>query len=169
MDIKAAYRAVSLAPKHRSYLGFEWILDGKSEYYVDNRLCFGLTLGPCYFNSISCFIANILQSWLEVPIIQYLDDYFIVASPREATKIGQWKVFKLLRFLGFHVSWSKITDPNTETVYLGVTTDTQCMELRLPEERRQSLKTWWPNMSQLIGLRRRFWNNQMECCPIVHK
>lgn len=36
VDIKSAYRAVSNAPEHRNYLGFEWTLDDKSEYYVDN-------------------------------------------------------------------------------------------------------------------------------------
>lgn len=140
VDIKSAYRAVSITPEHRTYLGFEWTLDGKSEYYMDNRLCFGLTLGPCYFNSISIFIATILKKWLQVSVVQYLDDYLIVAPTKESAEASQWRVIKLLRFLGFYVSWSKVTDPSTETVYLGVTIDSHKMELHLPEPKVTKFK-----------------------------
>lgn len=73
-------------------------------------------------------------------VIQYLDDYLILAPTRESAECGQWKVIKLLRFLGFYVSWSKITDPSTETIYLGVTIDTERMELRLPASKVQKFK-----------------------------
>lgn len=40
---------------------------------------------------------------------------------------------KLLRFLGFYVSWKKVTPPSQVTTYLGIEIDSVRMELRLPE------------------------------------
>ena len=61
VDIKAAYRAVPISPDHRKFMGFRWILDGKEKTYVDNRMCFGLRLGPLYFDKISRFIHDTLS------------------------------------------------------------------------------------------------------------
>ena len=61
IDIKAAYRAVPIFPLHRKYLGFRWELDGKESTFVDNRMAFGLRLGPLYFDKISRFIHDTLS------------------------------------------------------------------------------------------------------------
>ena len=41
IDIKSAYRAVSIREAHRQYMGFKWTLDGEIMSFVDNRMCFG--------------------------------------------------------------------------------------------------------------------------------
>lgn len=89
IDIQAAYRTVPILPAHRQYLGFQWELDGHQTYYTDNRLCFGLTTGPYYFNSISQFVADVLYYCFGVTIIHYLDDYLVISSDYEGGLYGQ--------------------------------------------------------------------------------
>lgn len=69
IDIKSAYRAVSIRPDHRKYLGFRWELDGVLHTFCDNRLCFGLRIGPCHFGMISSFIARVMKNVLWCTIL----------------------------------------------------------------------------------------------------
>ena len=53
VDIKSAYREVSIHPENKKYMGLRWNLDGKEIYIIEYcRLCFGLSMGPMAFNSI---------------------------------------------------------------------------------------------------------------------
>ena len=56
VDIKSAYRAVTIYLGHRRYLGLKWEVNGEIVYLEDSRLCFGLRLGPRYFDKISGFV-----------------------------------------------------------------------------------------------------------------
>ena len=58
VDIKSAYRAVPIFPDHRRYLGLKWEINGETVFIEDSRLCFGLRLGPSYFDKISGFVYN---------------------------------------------------------------------------------------------------------------
>lgn len=134
VDIQLAYRAVLIFPAHRVYLGFHWKLEDVSTFYVDNRLCFGLAVGPYYFHTISCLITDFLRVTSKNFVVQYLDD-FIVASPSyDETARNQAAVIRLLRYLGFYISWRKISEPSKITIYLGVEVETSRMELRHPQE-----------------------------------
>ena len=61
VDIKSAYRAISIHPDNKKNLGLRWDIEGKEVYLEDSRLCFGLSLGPMAFNSISNFIYSVLM------------------------------------------------------------------------------------------------------------
>lgn len=108
VDIQAAYRAVPIFPDHHQYLGFRWFWHGKDRYFVDNRLCFGLSTGPYYFNSISCLLAEFLKSNFGIALVHYLDDYIIVAPNMRVALEGQRLVISTLRYVGFYLSWQKI-------------------------------------------------------------
>ena len=56
IDIKSAYRAVPIMASHRNHQGFEWVFEGKSCWFVDNCMCFGLRLGPMYFTYLSTLV-----------------------------------------------------------------------------------------------------------------
>lgn len=142
VDIQAAYRAVPVYPAHREYLGFNWVWQGYPQYFIDNRLCFGLSSGPYYFHSISCFVAEILSSAFGVSLVHYLDDYIIVAPTLELALSGQKFTIVTLRYLGFYVSWRKISTPSTCTTYLGIQIDTVKMELRLPNEKVEKFRRY---------------------------
>lgn len=140
VDIKSAYRAVIILPEHRQYMGFHWTLDGEEKVFQDNRLCFGLRTGPCNFNMISCFLANVLRERQQIRLVNYLDDLLCIGSSFEACQDAQNSILSLLRYVGFYISYSKLQAPAQITRYLGVIVDSCAMELRLPHEKLLKLK-----------------------------
>lgn len=133
VDIKSAYRAVSINPEHVDMQGLRWEIDGEEEFLVDSRLCFGLRCAPFYFNLISDFVFDVLTQRYGLKVVNYLDDFAAVSSTYDECIFAQSVVISVLRYLGFYISWNKITPPSQSAVYLGVIIDTVRMELRLPE------------------------------------
>ena len=140
VDIKAAYRAVPIIASHRMVQGFKWILDGKEMWFVDNRLCFGLRLGPSYFNLISNFVHEILSKMYNLNVVNYLDDFIVVCPTLEECMEGQRIMVSTLRYLGFHVAFDELFHPSRCVTYLGIEIDSNRMELRLPEGKISKLK-----------------------------
>lgn len=140
VDIHAAYRAVPVKPSHRTYLGLRWNLDGQDLFLTDNRLCFGLSTGPCYFNMLSCFIASTLRRVFNINVVQYLDDFCLVSSHESDAQVAQWTALRFLRYLGFHIAWRKVASPAKCVTYLSVEIDTCKMELRLPQGKVDKFK-----------------------------
>lgn len=50
-------------------------------------------------------------------------------------------IIRLLRFVGFYVSWKKIQPPSRVTTFLGITIDAIRMELRLPPHKLEKLRS----------------------------
>ena len=123
IDIKSAYRAVPIRESHTQYLGFRWCLDGEELTLVDNRMCFGLRLGPLHFNCISDLILESLNDFCGLKVVNYLDDFIVIGNSYVDCTRAQNVVISLLRFLGFYVSYSKVTNPSMCTVYLGIEID----------------------------------------------
>ena len=132
IDIKAAYRAVPIRAEHRKYQGFSWVYKGVKSWFVENRLCFGLLLGPMYFNYLSTFVYDVLTA-RGLKIVNYLDNFLAVSSDLVACLKAQHELVTFIRFLGFHVAFDKIIQPSTCVTYLGIEIDSISMELRLPE------------------------------------
>ena len=135
IDIKAAYRAVPIRECHRKFMGFKWELDGEELTFVDNRMCFGHKLGPSYFDTISSFIYDSVVHLSGIRLVNYLDDFIVIAESYDQCIVAQSTVTQLLRFLGFHVSFSKVSSPSTSCTYLGIEIDSKSMELRLPKNK----------------------------------
>ena len=133
VDIKSAYRAVPIHPQHRKFQGFSWFWEGEQRWFVENRMCFGLRLGPMYFNLISTFIYDVLTDIYDLEIVNYLDDFISVSRNYVSAVTAQATMIRLLRYCGFHVSFSKIVHPAQCATYLGIVIDSDRMELRLPE------------------------------------
>lgn len=131
VDIKSAYRSVSINPSHVKYQGLNWEFDDGIKYLVDRRLCFGLKCGPHYFSVISDFVQTKLIEMYNIRVINYLDDYITLAKTEEGCWENQLKVIRLLRYLGFQISWNKVTNPAQVTKYLGIEISIK-LELRLP-------------------------------------
>ena len=121
-------------------MGFKWELDGNCRTYVDNRLCFGLRLGPQFFQYISNFIHDVLWYKHGVKTVNYLDDFIAVCKSYDSCLQAQSIILSILRSLGFHVAYNKVSPPSTCTIYLGVEIDSLAMELRLPSGKLQKLK-----------------------------
>ena len=106
VDIKSAYRAVPIFPDHRRYLGLKWEINGETVFIEDSRLCFGLCLGPSYFDKISGFVYNILADMYNIQAVNYLDDFNSHWGYPGRSHLGSKsshknpKVFRVLHFLG---------------------------------------------------------------------
>ena len=111
IDIKSAYGAVSIHPENKKYMGLRWDIQGKEVIIEDSRLCFGLSLGPMVFNSISNFVYSILTDVYNLQAVNYLDDFLVLGHTKEEAQLAQNIVIKTLRYLGFYISWAIVTPP----------------------------------------------------------
>lgn len=135
IDVKSAYRLVPINPLHYTYQGFRWTLDGVEQTFVDHRLCFGLRCGPWSFTLISNFIHDMLEYEYGVSTVNYLDDNIAFGSDVTECLAAQSAVIKVIRFLGLHVSWQKVSPPSRVAVYLGIQIDSIKLELSLPKNK----------------------------------
>ena len=64
VDIESAWRWVSVFPPHRELQGFRWMFGphdpSRYEYFVDNRLCFGVSCTPAIFNRLSNAVVRMM-------------------------------------------------------------------------------------------------------------
>ena len=139
VDIKSAYRAVPIFPDHRKYLGLKWEINGETVFIEDSRLCFGLCLGPSYFDKISGFVYNIMADMYNIQAVNYLDDFIVIGATLEEATWAQKVVIKILRYLGFYISWGKVTPPSQVCRYVGLDIDSIKMEIRLPKDKLEKL------------------------------
>ena len=89
VDTKSAYRAVSIHPDNKKYMGLRWEIEGKEVFIEDSRLCFGLSLGPMAFNSISHFIYSVLTDIYNLQTVNHLDDFIVLGHTKVEAQLAQ--------------------------------------------------------------------------------
>src|ERR1700712_5920961 len=80
-DLADDFRNVTVAPRWRWLLGFEW----NGQHYHENCLPFGLRTAPFLFNLFAEAFHWLLESWLQVVVRHYLDDFIFVIDKATAT------------------------------------------------------------------------------------
>lgn len=135
VDISKAYRSVHIYPPHRQYHGFEW----EGNWYVDNRLSFGLRCAPYIFTCLSDFVVRTMTRYGFPNCTNYIDDFLCYGNDRDECTRCQDFMVRLLNYLGFDVSISKLVRPSQIVTYLGVTINTCMMEFSLPQEKLERL------------------------------
>ena len=137
IDLKDAYFHVSILPCHRPLLRFAF--EGRAYQY--KVLPFGLALSPRVFTKVA-EAAIVPLKEQGVRILNYLDDWLILASSREQLCEHRDMVLAHLSRLGLRVNWdkSKLT-PGQRISYLGMELDSVARTARLTEERVQSVLT----------------------------
>ena len=73
-------------------------------------------------------------------IVNYLDDFLIVASSREECLRAQLTLIHLLHSLGFQVNWSKLSGPSQRVKFLGIILDSIVMQAFVPEDKISALE-----------------------------
>ena len=140
VDIASAYRSVSINPAHLEFQGLSWDFGGGPQHLVDRRLCFGLRCAPTIFDALSNFIVEVARARGAPQVINYLDDFLIVAHSEEECACQRDIVTSTISHLGFEVSWKKVTTPNQVTTFLGITIDSVKLQLSLPIEKVHKLR-----------------------------
>ena len=67
-------------------------------------------------------------------------------------------VINTLRYLGFQISWAKVTPPSQVCRFLGLEIDSNEMEIRLALDKLEKLKGLWQSISikTLLGRKSHF-------------
>ncbi len=135
IDLKDAYFHVSILPRHRPFLRFAF--EGRAWQY--RVLPFGLSLSPRVFTKVVEGALTPLRE-VGVRILNYLDDWFILAQSREQLGDHRDLVLQHLSQLGLRVNWEKSKLSPVQIIsFLGVELDTVSMTARLTEERAQAV------------------------------
>ncbi len=135
IDLKDAYFHVSILPRHRPFLRFAF--EGRAWQY--RVLPFGLSLSPRVFTKVVEGAFTPLRE-VGVRILNYLDDWLILAKSREQLGDHRDLVLRHLSQLGLRVNWEKSKlSPVQRISFLGVELDSVSMTARLTEERAQAV------------------------------
>ncbi len=135
IDLKDAYFHVSILPRHRPFLRFAF--EGRAYQY--KVLPFGLALSPRVFTKV---VEGALVPMREqgIRILNYLDDWLILAQSREQLCEHRDLVLSHLSQLGLQVNWEKSKlAPVQRISFLGMELDSVEQSARLTEERAQSV------------------------------
>lgn len=153
IDIKDAYRAVQIHPGDRDRQGLKWQFEGEGfvTYMVDNRLCMGLSSSPFIFSRISDFVVRCGRREGVDNVTNYLDDFCIVGPSRETTGELQCRLIRILRRLGFYISFKKLVSPTSKIRFLGIYIDAPRLELSLPEDKLKKLRVI---LGEFVGKRK---------------
>lgn len=165
VDISKAYRHVPIRPNQRKFQGFKWNFDahGKEEYYVDQFLCFGMSSAPGIFTRISNAITSMMKHLGFKAVVNFIDDFWLCAATYEDCLAAQHAIIRLLRELGFGISWPKLIGPSQCVRFLGIDLNSITMEALLPDDKlfklSQTLETFKgrkkaskKSLQQLTGL-----------------
>ncbi|KAI2651068.1 ORF V: Enzymatic polyprotein [Labeo rohita] len=135
IDLKDAYFHVSILPRHRPFLRFAF--EGRAYRY--KVLPFGLSLSPRVFTKVAEAALSPLRE-MGIRILNYLDDWLILAHSWDLVCAHRDMVLNHLAQLGLRVNWEKSKlSPAQRISFLGVELDSVSMSARLSPERAQSV------------------------------
>ncbi len=143
IDLKDAYFHVSILPRHRPFLRFAF----EGQAYQYKVLPFGLSLSPRVFTKV-VEVARVPLREQGVRILNYLDDWLILAQSRKQLSAHRDLVLKHLSLLGLRVNWEKSKlVPMQRISFLGMEFDSVNQIARLTQERAQSVLNYFKTLS----------------------
>ena len=117
IDLKDAYLRIPVHPDSRQFLGFVVF----ENTYQFKALCFGLSIAPQMFTRVMAPVSVMLHD-LGVRILQYQDDWLVLASSWKESQWARDIVLNLCRQLGIVVKLTKShLSPSRTATYLGMT------------------------------------------------
>lgn len=153
LDLKAAYRSVPIHKDDYKVTGLKWHFSGEKDptYLFDSRLPFGATLAPSHFHRLSQAIGRCLRRQGFRGIVVYIDDFLLAAETFEECNRALHCLIRLVRKLGFQISWNKVVGPTQRITFLGMDIDTQNCTLLLGQEKLRKLEG---ELSEFSGKKR---------------
>jgi hypothetical protein len=141
LDVEAAYKQVPVRREDWPLLGFKW----QEQWYYERVLPFGLRsscrLWELYAAALHFLVQEILPMRGPRRTIHYVDDFlFVVQGEKAIADQLLVDALALCDDLGLPMAADKTIGPVTELTFLGLELDTQRMEARLSDERRESLQ-----------------------------
>ena len=132
VDIKQAYRNVPIHPDDRHLLGMEW----QGRLFIDKTLPFGLRSAPKIFTALADAVQWIAQARGVEWLVHYIDDFLTVGCPNSDQCYNSLRCLQsTCADLVFPLKEDKVVGPSTTLEFLGITIDTDRMEVRLPPDK----------------------------------
>lgn len=134
-DLKSAYHHIDIFSEHTTYLGFSWLCDGITKYYVYNSLPFGISTAGHIFTKM---LKIPLKYWrsLGFKVIMFLDDGIGGDVLLEKAKFASTFIRESLLEFGFLLAEDKCSwQPVRKGAWLGHTLDFVANKLYISEER----------------------------------
>ena len=78
MDIKEAYRIISIHPEDRYLLGMRW----EDDVFIDKTLPFGLRSAPLIFSAVADAMQYMMLENGTTFVDHYVDDFVTAGAPR---------------------------------------------------------------------------------------
>lgn len=151
VDIRAAYRHVSIHPSSQRATGLAWQVNGKTVYYVDTKLPFGAKASPTIFHRLSQSVKRMMIRKGHEHIVAYQDDFLVMGSTYQECYDIWMALQTLLEDLGFKLSIEKLIKPTTCITFLGIEIDSKNMCVRLPLDKLDNIRTI---VGQFLGMKR---------------
>ena len=139
-DLKSGYHHVDIHEKHWTYLGFEWQIDSKSQYYVFTVLPFGLATACYVFTKL---LRPLVRYWRRqgIRVIIYIDDGVVAEKGRPKAELTSIKVQDDLRKAGFITNSSKCNwKPSKCGAWLGFDIDLEQGCVLIPQDKITDLQ-----------------------------
>ena len=136
-DIKEAYRMIPIHPDDQHLLGIHW----NECVYIDRMLPFSLRSAPKIFTAVADALQWILNSLGMNHLLHYLDDFILVANSVDRALSNRHILIRTFERLGVPLEPSKLEGPSTCLSFLGIEVDTENLQLRLPSDKLDKLKS----------------------------
>lgn len=137
VDLEDAYFLIPIHRNFKKFLRFSF----REQLYEFNCLPFGLSVAPYIFTRVMKPVIKELRSrgWQSVI---YLDDILLMGDSVSICKGNIADTTSLLQSLGFNINGKKSQlEPSRICKFLGFIIDTQCFCMRLPEEKRDKIRS----------------------------
>ncbi|XP_045211850.2 uncharacterized protein LOC123563229 isoform X1 [Mercenaria mercenaria] len=139
-DLKGAYHHIDIFPEHRTYLGFSWLSEGDTHFYVFNSLPFGINTAGHIFTKMLRVVVSFLRSKSH-RIIMFLDDGIGGHVEYVLAERSSVYVRKTLCEFGFLLADEKCNwQPTSRVVWLGHVIDMSKNLLFITDSRIDNLE-----------------------------
>ena len=153
VDVSRAFRHLNVDPRDYDVLGVNWGVT-----FIDTRIPFGSRHGSQFFQRTSDAVRHVMRL-RDVNVINYIDDFLGYGTPSVA-KNSFDALIDVMTQLGLTISESKLVEPTTKAVCLGILVDTVQGTVAIPPEKlevvKQMVNDWrgrkWCTKRQLQSL-----------------
>jgi hypothetical protein len=161
IDIKSAFRHVSISPSCYDATGISWTFEGSNKrvYLYDTRLPFGSAKSCLIFQSLTDAVVRMMAKRGHT-LVAYLDDFLLIGNNEECCNNAVLELCDLLTSLGFEINEDKTVKPTQKLVFLGVEIDTVQRTLSLPNTKLEETRALVTDMCTKSYFSRK----QLECC-----
>ena len=129
IDVKEAYRIISIHPDDCPFLGLNW----NGQMYIDCQLPFSLASAPAIFSAVGEALEWVLHQRKARAVVHYLDDFLFVESPgTEEYQRALASTLATCKKLGVALAPDKTEGPSTSLTFLGIELNTATMFTSLP-------------------------------------